>query len=211
MEVGLHNIKNIIFDLGGVLLDLNMKSCVRAFYLLGLNQHIINEEQIFSYKFFSEFQNGELTVTEFYDKIREVLNNPAITDKEIASAWNQMIIDIPTQRVELLKKLNGKYNIYLFSNTNAIHAKKFEEDFYTMHGIEFKSMFKKVYYSHEIFNSKPRISSYLKVLKDARVNAKETLFIDDLEKNINAAREAGLQAFWLQPGMDITEVFVGVT
>lgn len=206
-KIDLHKIKNILFDLGGVILNINMNASIKAFQSLGFNQSIINTNQTFSHKFFSEFQNGELSVTKFYDTLRNTLGNPAITDEQIAEAWNKMIIDIPAERVQVLKELNEKYNIYLFSNTNAIHIEKLETEFHSKYGFNFHSLFKKVYYSHKIFDSKPKVSSYLKVVKDAGIIAEESLFIDDLEKNIIGAQMAGLKGFWLQPGMEITQLF----
>ena len=207
MEMGSDHIKNIIFDLGGVLLNLNLNACIKAFHALGFKQNIMDREQIFSHKIFSRFQNGDLNVEEFYSHLREILGNPNVSNERLKEAWNKMVEDIPAQNVAALKKLQLDFNIYLFSNTNPIHVEKIEREFYQTYGFSFASLFRKVYYSHEIFNSKPKISSYLKVVKDAGIQASETLFVDDLEKNIIGAQNAGLKGLWLKPGMNISQVF----
>ena len=207
MEMGSDHIKNIIFDLGGVLLNLNLNACIKAFHALGFKQNIMDREQIFSHKIFSRFQNGDLNVEEFYSHLREIIGNPNVSDEKLKEAWNKMVEDIPAQNVAVLQKLKVNFNIYLFSNTNPIHVDKIENEFYQTYGFSFASLFTKVYYSHEIFNSKPRVSSYLKVVKDAGINASETLFVDDLEKNIIGAQNAGLKGLWLKPGMNISQVF----
>src|SRR5690606_27946617 len=100
--------------------------------------------------------------------------------------------------------------VFLFSNTNPIHIEKLEKEFYGQHQIEFTSLFKEVYYSHGVQKYKPDIDAYKKVVELAGVDPSETLFIDDLELNIEGARKAGLNAFWLQDGMEITTVLRSV-
>jgi putative hydrolase of the HAD superfamily len=118
-----------------------------------------------------------------------------------------MIRDISARRVEMLKELSTNFNVYLFSNTNAIHINRLHNEFREMHGIEFSSLFVKDFYSHEIHERKPDLASYLKVIELSGIIPEETLFVDDLEKNILGAEKAGLKTFWLKDGMEVAEVF----
>ncbi|MBN2635162.1 MAG: HAD family phosphatase [Prolixibacteraceae bacterium] len=210
MKIDLTNIKNIIFDLGIVLLNLDFDRSIKAFHELGFNKDIIDNRQIFSDPVFYELSIGKISPNEFRDRIRELLQNSEITDKEIDEAWNAMILDIPIHRVEMLKKLQSRFEIFLFSNTNYIHIQKLESAFYNHHKIEFSSLFNEVFYSHEVQKYKPDVDSYIKIVELAGVDPSVSLFIDDLEPNVEGARKAGLNAFWLQDGMEITTILRSV-
>lgn len=207
MQTDLTNIKNIIFDLGNVLLNLNFEASITAFQKLGLGDDIVNNQHAYADPVFYELEVGKITPAEFRERVRTVLKNHNCSDKQIDDAWSAMIKDIPPRRVKKLQELGKKYEIYLFSNTNEIHIKKLLREFKKEHNIEFPSLFKKVYYSHEIHDRKPNLSSFEKVIQLSGVNPEESLFVDDLEKNIIGAREAGLQTFWLKEGMEMAEVF----
>ncbi|NOY97438.1 MAG: HAD family phosphatase [Chlorobi bacterium] len=200
-------IKNIIFDLGRVILNLDLDASVNKFRKLGLKNDIINEKLSFSDKVFYEFQTGAVSSDEFRARLRKLLNNKVATDSQIDDAWMAMIADIPFSRIKVIQELRKQFKVYLFSNTNEIHVKKLHDEFRAGHKMDFYSVFDKIYYSHEIHDAKPAVSSYLKVIADSGVTPGETLFVDDLMENIEGAEKAGLKGFWLPPGMDITEVF----
>lgn len=193
MKIDLTNIKNIIFDLGNVLLRLDFDASIRAFQEIGLQKDVLNRKQAYSDPVFYELEIGKVTPGEFRKRVRQILHNPNLTDQQIDDAWTAMILDIPEHRVEILKRLTKNFNVYLFSNTNKIHISKLHSEFKQQHGIEFPSLFVKDYYSHEIHARKPDLISYKKVIELSGVNPAESLFIDDLEKNIISAREAGLK------------------
>lgn len=207
MKIDLTNIKNIIFDLGNVIVNLDFDASVKAFMALGLKHDVLNNQQVYSDPVFYEFEVGAITKPEFFTRVREVLKNPTATDLQIESAWSSMIKDVPYPRVKVLQKIAKSYNLYLFSNTNQIHIEGFHAAFKAQHSIDFPSLFVKDYYSHEIHERKPDLSSYQKVIELSGINPKETVFVDDLEKNIIAAKKAGLQAFWLKTGMEMSEIF----
>jgi len=206
MLIDLDNIRNIIFDLGNVLLNLDFDRSIKAFNKLGLKQDVIDNMHIHADPVFYELSIGKVSPASFRDRIRKLLQNIKISDQEIDSAWSAMILDVPVQRVEMLLQLKAKYKIYLFSNTNSIHINKISQEFYDQYQFEFSSLFEKVYYSHEIHKYKPDVTSYLKVIELAGINPTESLFIDDLEPNIAGAEKAGLKTFWLKDGMEITTV-----
>jgi len=207
MRPDLTNVKNIIFDLGNVLLNLDFDASIKAFQKLGLNKDVLDNNQAYSDPVFYELEVGKITPEVFRNRVRKVLNNPAATDRQIDDAWYAMILDIPEDRVNTVQKLRENYNVYLFSNTNKIHIDRLHPEFKKQHGIDFPSLFVKDFYSHEIHERKPDLSSFNKVIELAGINPEKTLFVDDLEKNIIGAQKAGLQTFWLKEGLEMKEVF----
>ena len=202
----LTGIKNIIFDLGNVILNLDFEASKKAFRELGLLE-VLDRNQAYSDPVFYQLEVGNLSPEVFRDRVRQILNNPAATDKQIDDAWFAMIRDIPANRVKKLLQLKEMYRIFLFSNTNEIHIGRLLPEFKKVHGIDFPTLFEKDFYSHEIQARKPDLEAFQKVIQLAKIVPAETLFVDDLEKNILAARQAGLKAFWLQAGMELSELF----
>ncbi len=168
---------------------------------------MLDHKNAYADQVFYNFEVGKITPSEFREGIRNLLKDATLTDKQIDEAWYAMILDIPAHRVKKVQELSKNYNIYLFSNTNQIHIDRLLVEFKTQHGIDFPSLFKAVYYSHEIHDRKPEISSFEKVISLSGVNPQETLFIDDLEKNILTAQKAGLKTLWLKEDMEMAELF----
>lgn len=207
MKPDLARIKNIIFDLGNVLLNLDFDASINAFKKLGLDEKVVNKQQAYSDPVFYDFEVGQISPEVFRKRVRRLLKNDDATDQEIDDAWYAMILDIPAHRVKLVQELKKKYNVFLFSNTNQIHIERLHEEFKSQHGFEFPTLFVKDFYSHEIHARKPEPESYQNVIQLSGVEPTESLFIDDLEKNIAGADKAGLKTFWLNNGTDVTEIF----
>ncbi len=207
MKIDLTDIKNIIFDLGRVLLNLDFEASINAFKELGLQTNVLDNKQAYSDPVFYEFEVGKISPKEFCNRVRVVLNNPDVSDLQIENAWSAMILDMPEHRLKKVQELSKNYNVYLFSNTNQIHIERMHQAFKAEYGFDFPSLFVKDYYSHEIHERKPDLISYQKVIELSGVNPIETIFIDDLEKNIIGAQQAGLITFWLKDGMEMTEIF----
>lgn len=203
----LADVSNIIFDLGNVLLNLDFDASVKAFRELGMNEKVVNKEQAYADPIFYELEVGQTTPEAFRDRVRKILNNPDASDQQIDDAWCAMLKDIPAHRVKKVKELGKNYNIYLFSNTNQIHISRLHRQFNDAHGMEFASLFVKDYYSHELHERKPDLTSYKKMIELSGINPPESLFIDDLEKNIRGAQDAGLKTFWLKNGTEMTDLF----
>ena len=202
----MQNIRNIIFDLGGVILDIDFKRTEKAFVDLG----ITNFGELFGLghaaSFFKDHEAGRITDDEFLDSLRKLANN-SLTGDAVQKAWNALLISFPTERIELLKKLNGRYRLFLLSNTNAIHLAAFQKIYReAFNNGSFSDLFEKVYYSHEIRLRKPDKEIYLYVLKDSGLNPTETVFIDDALVNVEAARASGMQAIHIQPGTTILDL-----
>lgn len=206
MQIDLNNTKNIIFDLGKVLLNLDFDASIKAFQQLGHNDEILDHKNAYADPVFYQLEVGKVSPGEFRKRVRQILKNPGASDQQIDDAWYAMVLDIPAYRVRILQELKYSFNLFLFSNTNQIHIERLLPAFKAEHGINFPSLFTKVYYSHEIHERKPDLSSFQKVIELSGVNPNETLFIDDLEKNIIGAQQSGLKTFWLKDGKDLAEV-----
>ena len=207
MKVDLSNIRNIIFDLGNVLLNLDFDASIKAFHKLGLSKDFLTIQQVYVDPVFYDLELGTIKTEVFRNRVRELLQNPGASDIQIDDAWYAMILDIPERRVKTLQELSNKYKLYLFSNTNLIHIERLLPEFKAIHGIDFPALFEKDFYSHEIHARKPDISAFEKVIALSGVVPEETLFVDDIEKNIEAARKAGLKALWLHPEMEMADLF----
>ncbi len=203
----LSGIQNIVFDLGNVLLNLDFEASINAFKELGMNDAVLNMEQAYVDPVFYELEIGNISPEAFRERVREILNNPKATDHQIDDAWCAMILDVPFERVELVKELGKKFKVYLFSNTNPIHIARLHKQFHSSHGFEFSSIFVKDYYSHELHERKPDLTSYRKLIELSGIDPTKTLFIDDLEKNIRGAQNAGIKTYWLKNRTMLTDLF----
>ncbi|MEO6232277.1 MAG: HAD family phosphatase [Ferruginibacter sp.] len=190
-------IKNIIFDLGGVLLNIDYNRTSQAFKKLGVLGFDDLYSQANANHLFEALETGAIEEDEFYETI-DTYCLPETTQRQMEEAWNKMLIDFREGSLEFLKKLSDKYNLYLLSNTNSIHLTAFNKILADQTGQNsLDAYFIKSYYSHLIKLRKPYPSTYQWVLRDAGLKADETLFIDDSINNIKGANEAGLQTHLL--------------
>jgi len=189
--------KNIIFDLGGVLLNIDYHKTSKAFQNFGIK----NFDELFSQfkanELFEKLETGDISEEDFYISIQQHADLP-LTINEIKTAWNAMLLDFRIDSIKFLKTISDKYNLYLLSNTNSIHHRAFIEIYKKEVGEpSIDSYFKKSYYSHLIGKRKPHLETYRYVLNDSNLKAEETLFIDDSINNIEAAKETGIQTHHL--------------
>jgi putative hydrolase of the HAD superfamily len=205
MEI-LKGIKNIIFDLGGVLLNINPKKTIEAFGQLGMEELIGEKGLSYDHDIFYLMEQGKVSPEEFRDGVRKLLSTE-VSDEQIDEAWTAMLLDFPKVRVQLVQNLRIHYGIYLFSNTNAIHVAKYHSDFRKQHGFEVSSLFEKDFYSNEIGYRKPSPESFQEIIRLSGIIPEETLFIDDSLANVEAAKACGLKGYWLEPGQKIEKIF----
>ena len=198
--------KNIIFDMGGVFLNIDYKKTEQAFIDLGVEKFVQFFKQDYSSHLFEDLETGEIDVPHFYAEFRrETQKN--LSDEVIKKAWNAMLGNFPPERLKWLKEIKNKYNVYLYSNTNQIHYDFIMETFRRENGQpNFNDYFKKAYYSHEVHLRKPVTSSYTKLLALAGLVAEETLFIDDTLNNVEGAAAAGMQTIYLKPPMTVLDL-----
>ena len=199
-------IRNIVFDLGGVLVDLDFKAAINGLQEAGFANV---KEQLLAFDrggIFQKFEVGEITADEFRTAIREN-STVTLTDEEVDGLWNAMLLEIPREKLELILHLRGKYMVYLLSNTNSIHWDYVCKNAFNYRGFRVEDYFEETFLSYEMHLAKPDKAIFEKVLSDANLLAEETLFIDDSEANCKAAQEVGIHVRHYHVGDDLSKIF----
>ena len=204
-------IKNLIFDLGAVLLNIDVPRAARALAELTGRDLAWVEGQIAAFGLFSRYETGQWTDAEFRDQVRtalEVSPRTSLTDEQIDAAWNALLLDFPPERIELLRRLKPQYRTFMLSNTSAIHFRQIERilrrdtGYPTLH-----DLFEKVYLSFEMKKLKPSPEIYEQVLAENGLQPSETLFFDDNLANVNAAKQLGIRTVHIQETVTILDYF----
>lgn len=186
-------IRNLIFDLGGVLVSLDRNRCLDNFStLLGFDDF---GEYLNAYAqkgFFAKFENGDIDSAQFRDEVRSRCCKEGVTDEMIDSTLDTFLTGVEPYKVKMLLDLKEKYNLFLLSNVNPIAWKKCCELFLQAQGVDIEDVFERLYLSFELKASKPGTAIYGKVLEDSGIEPAETLFIDDSAANIETGRQMGL-------------------
>ncbi len=203
-------INAVVFDFGGVVMDVELSRTVDAFARLGVKNLTAAETQVGSGTFFEAHERGDFSPSEFFRKLRERAPELASrTDAELREAWDALLGDFVPARIELLRAARSRYRTFLLSNTNAPHRETFLRRFSEQIGGDMNALFDRAFYSDELRCVKPSREIFEKVEKLARLVPAETLFIDDNAKNVAAARERGWHAYRLVPGTEsILDLFV---
>ena len=199
---------DIIFDLGGVLLDLNMQGIGKACQSLGINPELFfvkTDDKISSTvcqgisasKTITDYQIGEMTSEEFLELI---LSHCAkgITKDDIIEVWNACIGPIPKERLDMILELRRKgFHTHLLSNTNDLHWEEIKRRYLSEEGYTCADLFDNVFVSHEMHLAKPDPEIYHSAVRQIGRPAAQCLFIDDTLINVEAAKHEGLQGAWL--------------
>ena len=209
MLTNIDHIKNIIFDLGGVILDIDLAKGIEAMKKLGIRDFESGDHKLNRTDSFLEYEKGLITDDEFFEKLKKE-SGVDFRDEDFIEAWNKIIVGFQKEPVDLVYKLNrsDRFRTFLLSNTNALHKELYTsilKEQYSIAGLE--DLFEKAYFSHEIYMRKPDAEIYHYVLKDAGMNPEETLFIDDSEPNINTASSLGMETYHLVNGITINDLF----
>jgi len=193
----MQKIKNIIFDLGGVFMNVDFHLTEKAFVNLGVTNFRDFFTQHHANPLFADLETGKMDEAEFYDLFRKEAK-VNLTNEQIKTAWNALLGGFPLERLEWLEKIRHRYNVFLFSNTNQIHYDAFMEMYAATTGKnDFNNYFIKAYYSQYLGLRKPHAESFLAILNEQNLKAEETLFIDDTISNIEGEQAVGLQTIHL--------------
>jgi HAD superfamily hydrolase (TIGR01509 family) len=199
------DIKNIIFDLGGVILNIDTRKTAMALEKLGVRDLRVHLSRPSLVSFFNEYESGKIDDNAFVAKLQS-LAAEGTTEQNIVDAWNALLLDFPAERIELLRSLRKKYRLFLLSNTNAIHYNKFQQQIYLQTGSYLEDFFEQTYYSHTIKLRKPDVACYQFVIRESKLNPAETIFVDDSEVNLTGAKEAGLVTEHIHVGRSIMDI-----
>lgn len=202
----MQGIKNIIFDLGGVILNLDNQRTEDAFTSLGVKDIRSYFGHGYASAFFKEYEVGRITDKEFVDKIKALIGLD-IPDQSIIDSWNALLLDFPPERIQLLKHLRKRYRTFLFSNTNALHLAALQQTFSSTfgNGTSLEDHFEKTYYSHILGMRKPDRAGFDYILKENELDPAETMFVDDAIANVEGAEQAGLKGLFLRPGVTLLD------
>lgn len=191
----IYNIQNIIFDLGGVVIDLDRDRAVKALQALGLKEA---DEMLGLYgqqEPFLGLETGQLSTADFFDLMREKMN-PGVTDSMITSAFNEFLVDLPVERLKMLRRMRmAGFRIFVLSNTNPVMFNTWIDRAFRQEGGTVNDYFDGVVASYEELMCKPDVELFRTVIRRYGLNPSETLMLDDSDKNCRAAAEAGTHAF----------------
>jgi putative hydrolase of the HAD superfamily len=201
----MQGIKNIIFDLGGVIINLNNQLTEDAFVSMGAKPFREYFGHGHAASFFSDYEVGRISDRQFIDAVKE-LTGLSAPDSAIITAWNALLLDFPAERIQLLKELRKRYRLFLFSNTNALHLAALQKIYRNTFGEEeLDAHFERTYYSHLMGMRKPGKESFEHILRENQLHGAETLFVDDALINVEGAEAAGLRGLYLRPGTTLLD------
>ena len=202
----LQGVKNILFDLGGVLFHIDYQRTIKAFQKLGLTDFEAHFTQHQQNDVFDAFETGKISAHYFVDELQKLL--PHCSEQQIIDAWNAMLIGIPKENLDLLEKLSNDYRLFLLSNTNVLHIQVANAYLKKTYGTaSMNGFFEKAYYSYEIGMRKPHKETFEWVLNNAGIQAEETLFIEDTAQHIVGAKASGLKTHHLESNSAIISLF----
>ncbi len=202
----LSGIRNIIFDFGGVIIDIEFNRVRESFTRLGIGNFDDHFNRFRQTIVFDKFDTGKISEDEFFGEIAKHLPS-GVQRKDIIDAWNSMLGEFPQEHFHFLMDIRKRYNTYLLSNTNETHLRYYFQKLKEWYGIESMDVFfNKAYYSNVIHLRKPEVEIFEYVCRDAGLDPAETLFIDDTLQHVEGARKAGLRAFHLQPPVTILDL-----
>lgn len=200
-------IKNIIFDFGGVLMDLDIEGCLYRFEQAGvreIRQYVTGTNEL---GFFKDYECGTISTPQFRDCIRQYVDNP-LSDEEIDCIWNSELKSIPQEKYKLIEELSRTYRLFILSNTNELHWNHAVNHAFRYNGKDMTKCFERMYLSFKMHLAKPDPEIFRRVLEDANLVAGETLFIDDSEANCAAAASVGLHTAHYKLGTNLKDLFL---
>ena len=200
------NVKNILFDFGGVIVSLSKQNALNRFKEIGFQQI---DEYLGEFRqkgIFLDYETGKINRDDFLKEFRRIGNNNASME-EVDSAWMAFLLDIPAYKYQLVKDLREKYNVYLLSNTNPSVMKWANSSAFSPEGKTINEYFDKCYISYELGCAKPDKQIFDLILEDSGMKPEETLFFDDGPANIEAAQALGFQTYLTDQDEDLRKVF----
>ncbi len=202
----MQNIKNIVFDLGGVIITLNQREAVRRFKEVGLENAEDWLDPYHQKGIFLELEEGKLSQQAFYDALRKE-SGKNISDRDIDYGWFGFIQEVPEYKLEMLEELKKKYKLYLLSNTNPVVMSWARTPQFSPKGKSLDEYFDRLYLSYEVGYTKPHPRIYECMIEDSGLDPSETLFVDDSQANIETGEKFGLKTYLPKNGEDFRHIF----
>ncbi len=198
-------VKNLLFDLGGVIMDIRRENCEQAFRQLGMDS-IGDYLGDYGQKGpFAALEEGKITEQEFRDSVRALIPRD-VTDEEIDKAFNRFLTGIPLRRLEELRRLRKDYKLYLLSNTNSIMWRQDIARYFRQEGKSLEDYFDGIVTSFEAKCCKPDPAIFRLVVEKCGISPEETIFFDDSKANVEAASQLGFGTRHVVPGTEFYEL-----
>jgi glucose-1-phosphatase len=201
------SIRNIIFDLGGVILNIDHTLLEATFEKIGIRNFQNQYSKAIQSDIFEKFEKGIISPAVFRNELRRFIQTE-ISDNQLNDAWNSILLDIPEKRVRLVEKLKDRYRTFMLSNTNAIHYEVYTRELKEKYGYQdFNALFERASFSFQLGVRKPSFEIFRHVIVENQLDPAHTLFIDDSWQHILAAKHLGIMTFHLPAEKDVTELF----
>ena len=194
----------IIFDLGGVIINLKKQNCIDAFKALGYDSV---DKMLSEYRQDGEFlalEEGRVSPEEWRSIVRQSISSP-VTDEQIDDAFNAFLVDIPIEKLRMLRALKSKYRIAMLSNTNKVMFESKIPELFKIEGLTIEDYFDDFFLSYKMGMSKPSPEIFIKVAEELGIEPNEALFIDDSQANVDAAAKLGFQTMCVKPYTDFSD------
>lgn len=198
--------KAILFDLGGVLIDIDYQATEQAFVKLGVQDFSARYTQFAQEDLFDLFETGQISPQHFINKLLPI-TTPGTSPNQVYAAWNEMLGFFPPDKIQFLMNLCKELPIFMLSNTNAIHWELVIQRWKKSSEIPLDEVFDQIFLSHEIKQRKPHPSTFEWVLEQMKMSPDEVLFIDDSPQHVEGAIKAGLNAVLYEPGIALASYF----
>lgn len=195
------DITTLVFDLGGVIVDLDWDRCVNNFREIGVSEMDSLISTTLQKGFILEYERGEISSDDFRAEVRKYTTD-RVSDKEINHAWTSLLVHAPEEKLQLLLDLKKKYRIFMLSNTNELSFNFCKDSFFSKNGHQIEDYFDKCYLSYEMGMNKPDADIFEALLNDAGLKAEECLFLDDGIHNIKTASELNFKTEYIEPYSD---------
>ena len=202
----MEGIKNILFDLGGVLIDLDRSKAVTSFEKLGFARIASYLGDYGQKGPFLALEAGKISESEFYDAIRKEI--PLASNEEIAQAFLPFLQGLPEAKLAMLRDLKSRgYRIMMLSNTNPIMFPIICETYFKQEGYTIDTYFDDIFLSYEMQAIKPEAKIFEQIIRETGIDPTETLFIDDSQENLEAAKPFGFETYLAPPRTDLSHIF----
>ena len=202
-------IKAIIFDMGGVLVDLDIEDCKSKFkQLLGYDGIDSLIDPCHQKGIYGDLEEGTLSAEDFRARVLAE-SRPGSSPELVDQAMSHILVGIEPYKVELLKNLSKSYRLFMLSNNNPI-CLPFSAGMFRNAGIPLEEIFEKCFLSFEMKALKPSEAFYKSVVEQIGLAPEEMVFIDDSMKNVDGSIQAGLPAVYYEPGSDLSALLAEV-
>jgi len=199
--MNIHHYNALIFDFGGVLVNLDIEKCFQNFENIGVKniRNLLNE--YIQIEFVADYEKGLIDTQKFFNKIREFAHKEDLKDEDLKKAWLSFLVDVPDEKLKMLLDLRKNKKIYLLSNTNPLHISMAKATYFSRGGHTIDDYFDQCFLSYEMKLAKPSVEIFNKVIETIGEKPEKCLFIDDSKKNIEAAKKIGIGTYLVENGI----------